>query len=124
MTFALMGGDYMPIDKETKLGDILKRLREEKTLTQEDISEILKVKRQTYSAWERNVSSPDINTVDFLADYYGVSVDYLLGKTMIKSPIETVAAHHDGEDWTEEELESIEEFKEFVRMRREQKKTP
>lgn len=35
---------------------------------------------------------------------------------------ETIAAHHDGEEWTEEELESIEEFKEFVRIRREQKK--
>lgn len=111
----------MPIDKDTKLGDILKRIREEKNLTQEDISEILKVKRQTYSAWERNVSSPDIDTVDFLADYYGVSVDYLLGKTSIKTPIETIAAHHDGEEWTEEELEDIEKFKEFVRMKREQR---
>jgi len=35
--------------------------------------------------------------------------------------IETIAAHHDGEDWTEEELEEIERFKEFVRMKRQQK---
>ncbi|PYI57056.1 hypothetical protein DLM86_00995 [Paenibacillus flagellatus] len=35
---------------------------------------------------------------------------------------ETIAAHHDGEDWTEEELEEIERFKEFVRSRREKKK--
>lgn len=32
--------------------------------------------------------------------------------------IQTIAAHHDGEDWTEEELEEIEKFKEFVRMKR------
>ncbi|MDH6430244.1 transcriptional regulator with XRE-family HTH domain [Paenibacillus sp. PastH-3] len=32
--------------------------------------------------------------------------------------IETIAAHHDGEEWTEEELEEIERFKEFVRMKR------
>lgn len=31
---------------------------------------------------------------------------------------ETIAAHHDGEDWTEEELEDIERFKEFVRSKR------
>lgn len=30
----------------------------------------------------------------------------------------TIAAHHDGEDWTEEELEEIERFKEFVRSKR------
>ncbi|MNC02420.1 helix-turn-helix protein [compost metagenome] len=31
---------------------------------------------------------------------------------------ETIAAHHDGEDWTEEELEEIKRFKEFVKMKR------
>ncbi len=34
--------------------------------------------------------------------------------------IETIAAHHDGEEWTEEELEEIEKFKEFVRSKRQQ----
>lgn len=33
---------------------------------------------------------------------------------------ETIAAHHDGEEWTEEELEEIERFKEFVKMKRAQ----
>lgn len=40
------------------------------------------------------------------------------GKDEEISPIDTLAAHHDGEDWTEEELEELERFKEFVRMRR------
>lgn len=34
--------------------------------------------------------------------------------------IQTIAAHHDGDDWTEEELEDIERFKEFVRSKRKQ----
>ncbi|MGG1643006.1 helix-turn-helix domain-containing protein [Paenibacillus sp. NRS-1782] len=33
----------------------------------------------------------------------------------------TLAAHHDGEDWTDEELEEIEQFKEFVKLRRKQR---
>lgn len=33
---------------------------------------------------------------------------------------ETIAAHHDGEDWTEEELEDIERFKEFLKSKRKQ----
>lgn len=35
-----------------------------------------------------------------------------------KSATQTIAAHHDVEEWTEEELEEIEQFKEFVRMKR------
>ncbi len=34
--------------------------------------------------------------------------------------IQTIAAHHDGEEWTDEELDEIERFKEFVRMKRKQ----
>ncbi|RED54767.1 hypothetical protein DFP95_12123 [Cohnella lupini] len=35
-----------------------------------------------------------------------------------REDIQTIAAHHDGGDWTEEELEEIERFKEFVRMKK------
>ncbi|MFC6334299.1 helix-turn-helix domain-containing protein [Paenibacillus septentrionalis] len=34
---------------------------------------------------------------------------------------ETIAAHHEGEQWTEEELEEIERFKAFVRLKRKDK---
>jgi hypothetical protein len=33
----------------------------------------------------------------------------------------TIAAHHEGEDWTEEELEDIKKFKEFLKARRDSK---
>jgi transcriptional regulator with XRE-family HTH domain len=105
------------------IGQRLKLLREEKKLKQLDIAKILGVSRTTYTQYETGKSEPDLATVAKLADYFNVSVDYLLGKTDIKDPIETIAAHHDGEDWTEEELEDIEKFKEFVKMRREHKKT-
>ena len=67
-------------------------------------------------------SSPKIENIQKVADYFDVSTDYLLGRTDKKriDDIETIAAHHDGEDWTEEELEEIERFKEFVRMKRSQ----
>lgn len=59
------------------------------------------------------------NPVDYL-----VSEDDLLeaaGFTTEASDPYTIAAHHDGEDWTEEELEEIERFKEFVRSKRKQR---
>lgn len=105
------------------LGKRLKELRTLKKLTQTDVANVLGVERSTYGKYETGDSSPDYEKLIQLAEFFDVSVDYLLGKTDIPTPIETIAAHHDGEEWTEEELEEIERFKEFVRMKRQQKKT-
>lgn len=43
------------------------------------------------------------------------------GAAMTFREPETIAAHHDGEDWTEEELEEIRRFKEFIRSKRQQR---
>ncbi|HHU63969.1 MAG TPA: helix-turn-helix transcriptional regulator [Clostridiales bacterium] len=103
------------------LGKRLRELRLEKGLNQIDVANILGIERSTYGKYETGDSSPDYKKLLKLADFYNVSTDYILGKTNIKDPIETIAAHHDGDDWTEEELEEIERFKEFVRMRRKNK---
>lgn len=105
------------------IGQRLKKLREEKNLTQAQVAKILGVSRTTYTQYETGKSEPDLATVSKLAEIYETSVDFLLGKTDIPTPIEIIAAHHEGEEWTEEELEEIERFKEFVRMKRQQKKT-
>lgn len=103
------------------LGEILKSLRDEKGLKQVDIANFLGVSRTTYTQYETGKSEPDLATVNKLAGFFSVSVDYLLGRTNMKNSPDTIAAHHDGDQWTEEELEDIEKFKEFVRMRRKQK---
>lgn len=69
---------------ELKLGSVLKLLRKEKGLNQEHLAKILSIKRQTYSAWERDVSSPDVDTVNRLAEFYGVSTDFIFGRTTTK----------------------------------------
>lgn len=46
------------------------------------------------------------------------------GRIEFKKPedeLDTIAAHKDGEDWTEEELQAIEDFKQFVLSRRDKK---
>lgn len=93
------------------IGDILKELRQEKKITQDDIAELLKIKRQTYSAWERGKSSPDINTIIRLADYYSVNTDYLLGKTKVRkiqSQVDNIIIP--------EEFTTAEEAREYVAM--------
>lgn len=65
-------------------------------------------------------SMPGIDRIEKIADYFNVSTDYLLGRTDEKE-IQTIAAHHDGDEWTEEELKTIEEFKRFVKSQRQNK---
>ncbi len=60
------------------LGNRLKDLRVKKNVTQDDMAELLNIKRQTYSAYERGVSFPDVNALLKMAKFFGVSVDYLL----------------------------------------------
>lgn len=62
----------------------LKLLRTEKKLRQEDISDKLSIARQTYSAWETGERTPDINNLIKLADFYDVSLDFLVGRTNIR----------------------------------------
>ena len=100
---------------------ILKKLREQEGISQQNLADIIGVTQQAVAKWENGKSEPDTATLSKLASYFGTSIDYLIGRTDIKNPPETIAAHHDGDEWTEEELEDIEKFKEFVRMRREKR---
>ena len=45
-------------------------------------------------------------------------MNYLLGKTKYTTTVNTIAAHHDDVDWTDEELEEIENFKKYVLSKR------
>ncbi|SJZ38382.1 helix-turn-helix domain-containing protein [Garciella nitratireducens] len=104
-------------------GDRLKALRNEKNMTQSELAKLLNVSPSTIGMYEQGRRDPDTKTLAFLAEYFDVTTDYLLGRTDIRTPEpETIAAHHEGDEFTEEELEEIEKFKEFVRMRRKDKK--
>ena len=59
----------------------IRSLRIDHGLTQKQIAEILNVKQNTYSQYEIGVLNYPIDVLIKLADYYGVSVDYLLGRT-------------------------------------------
>ena len=56
-----------------------KTMRKQRGLTQEQIAETLGVSCQAVSKWETNSSYPDISLLPIIADYFGVSVDFLIG---------------------------------------------
>ncbi|EWH21213.1 MULTISPECIES: helix-turn-helix domain-containing protein [Bacillus] len=60
------------------LGDRLKELRESKKLTQEQVAKFLGTTRGTYAHYEINKRKPDYDTLIKLADFFGVTTDYLL----------------------------------------------
>lgn len=68
------------------IGDILKELRLKRQLTSEQLCERLGIKGSSYRNYERNDRKPDYDTLVKLADFYGVSTDYILGRPNAKAP--------------------------------------
>lgn len=61
-----------------KLNENLRRLREERHLTQEAVAQALNVSRQAISNWEQGKRYPDALMLVQLSDYYDIPVDILL----------------------------------------------
>lgn len=59
----------------------LKRLRMEKSITQKELADRLHISRSTIAGYESLGKEPDGEKLCALADFFGVSVDYLLGVT-------------------------------------------
>lgn len=59
----------------------LKELREEKGVTQQDIGKLVNMSKMAISHWEKGHSEPSIAQLILLSNYFGVTVDYLVGKT-------------------------------------------
>ncbi len=64
----------------------LRDLREDRDLTQKAVAALLQVHQTTYSDYELGKLNVPVAVLDRLADFYGVSVDYLLGRTEVKTP--------------------------------------
>lgn len=63
----------------------LKELRKNKKLTQEAFCKIIGVTQGALSGWENGRYEPDLKSVHKMADYFGVTVDYLLGREVVKN---------------------------------------
>lgn len=62
----------------------IRNLREDNDKTQQEVADYLNVKQTTYSKYELGKINIPIDVFIKLADYYDVSVDYLLGRTRKK----------------------------------------
>ncbi len=64
----------------------LRDLREDRDLKQKDLAELLKIHQTTYSDYELDRLNIPVATLHILASFYGVSIDYLLGRTNQSAP--------------------------------------
>jgi transcriptional regulator with XRE-family HTH domain len=104
---------------------LLRQLRKEKNVTMDEM--VIDLKRfgvspskSMISRWESGKAEPSMEYARILAQYYGVSLDYLLGlndeRTLPVNPI-TVAAHA-VDDLTPEEQEEVMNFIQYVKSKR------
>ena len=64
----------------------IRDLREDRDLTQKEIADFLMCDQSLYSKYERQERPLPLDLADKLADFYGVSLDYLVGRTAQKKP--------------------------------------
>lgn len=64
----------------------IRDLREDRDLSQKDLAAFLDVHQTTYSDYELGDLNLPISSLHKLADFYNVSVDYLLGRTDVRTP--------------------------------------
>ncbi|AMP60861.1 helix-turn-helix transcriptional regulator [Enterococcus faecium] len=102
-------------------GNRLTELRKQRNLTQNDMAKLLGVARTTYSSYEQGRRTPDVEIQNKIADYFGVTLDYLHGRNQKNDSSytkkqQTVAAHID-DDVSDDEMKEILNFIDYIKNR-------
>lgn len=65
----------------------LRDLREDKSLTQKEVGNLLHIRQNVYSCYELGIRTIPVEYLLVLADFYQTSIDYILGRTNNPNPI-------------------------------------
>ncbi len=105
-------------------GGRLRQLREEKGLRQIELARLLNLESSsTISQYENEELNriPDAHILQKLADIFNCTTDYILGRSIVRNPVETQASHMAEEVvLSDDDLEKIEEILAKVRARHKQ----
>jgi len=82
-----------------KFGENLKNLRKQKGITQQHVANAINTSRSCISNYESGNRQPDNETIKLLADYFDVSVDYLFGRSEVKTLIKSNSMIKDVQDF-------------------------
>ena len=102
---------------QVQLAEQIRTFRREKHLTQEQLAEVLGVTVGTVSKWEGGSSTPDLSLIMELADFFGTSVDVLLGyrqqSASLASTLARLRALCSGKQYDEGRREAEKAVKQF-----------
>lgn len=98
-------------------GKRISSLRKKRGLNQEQLATELNVSPSTIAMWETNKRALKDESLTLLADFFNVSTDYLLGRTDDKEKAPTLVAAHLDDDLTEEQLDEVKNFIDFIKQR-------
>ncbi|MGM9640149.1 MAG: helix-turn-helix domain-containing protein [Faecousia sp.] len=87
----------------------LKQLRQKKGVSQMQLAEAIGVSQQSINKYENHGVEPDIRTLIAMADYFGTSVDYLIGHTEVERVIE----HTSPFELNKEEAQLVEDWRQL-----------
>ncbi len=112
------GFDSKPSNESSVLQTRLKEIRKACDFTQQQVADHFNIDQSTYAGYESGKSVPSPERLAALADYFDVSVDYLLGRTEVRRYGEIAAASSDtGYDLPPEALEELAQYREFLRQK-------
>ncbi|MCQ9301296.1 XRE family transcriptional regulator [Staphylococcus hyicus] len=102
----------------SNFGENLVSLRKSRNLSLVELTNqlnnrfVVKFSKASIDRWEKGTTSPSISHASALAQFFGVTLDELSGRE------ETIAAHFDKENLTDEEMEEVRQFIEFIKNRK------
>ena len=91
-------------------GEKLRYLRSRRGLSQKELTDRLQINRSTYARYETSATQPDFDTLSRLADFFDVTIDYLLGRSESASDNQITIAGQEI-NLTAEELQLFNELK-------------
>lgn len=97
--------------EQISIGDRLRSLRIEKGVSQDQAAESCGISRIALARYETGTRAPRAEMVSRLADYYGVTVDYLLGRDDPPAPLEPKEAPADDRAEAKRMLETLSDEK-------------
>ena len=71
----------------SEFGTILRKLRNEKELSQQELADELKISKSAINMYERGERQPNFETLELIADYFNVDMDYLYGRSEVRKKI-------------------------------------
>lgn len=87
----------METDSKIKRGQLLKELRKRKEMSQGELAQFMGVSVQAYQKYEYGTAEPTFDSLCKLADFYGVTTDFLLGREPAPNPFADLGLDEAGE---------------------------